>query len=219
MLKQYRNRIVVVVSILVAAGVLASIGNGCSRSQTPLAQFGSGSSTSSSTAPSSTASSDIPVIPGARTVSLAYSKQVVDQLSACTGLKIPSEKTMAMYDAKKGAISTYGAANTVTSPMMMAITSIAGEVCNDLIDQEAQGARLFNGFDMSGAVLPDSNTQSTSISKIAVSCWQRNETSAERQVLLDMVRTAVGAGEAQAGRKSALMICTAMLSSLDSVLN
>ena len=218
-MKKHKSKLLLVLSIFFATGVLTYIGNGCSRSQSmspvdsaSLAPAGSGSSTPSS--------SDIPVIPGARTVSLAYQKQVVDQLSACSGLALPSEKTMAMYEQKKGAISTYGAANTVTGPMMIAVASIAGEICNDLIEQElVVGARLFNGYALAGSVLPNNTQLSDTIKKFALSCWQRNESASERSVILNMISSSVGAGEAMAGRKSALMICTSMISSLDSIVN
>lgn len=218
-MKNNKSKLLVVLSIFFVTGVLAYIGNGCSRSQSnsPI--------TSSSLVPptstgSTTSSNDIPVIPGARTVSLAYSKQVVDQLSACSGLALPSERTMAMYEQKKGQMSTYGAANTVTGPMMIAVASIAGEICNDLIEQElVVGARLFNGYSLAGSVLPNTTQLSDTITKIALSCWQRNESASERSIILNMITSSVGAAEAMAGRKSALMICTSMLSSLDSIVN
>ncbi len=218
-MKSFKHKSLLVFAVIIG-GVILSVGNGCSKSFST-----SGGSTSSSndseTGSTSTGSgSDIPVIPGARTVSIVYSKQVVDQLSSCSGLATPSDATLAMYEAKKGAISTYGAANTVTSPMMMAVTSIAGEICNDLINQEIKsGPRLFMGFDMAASALPNNSQLSDSITRMALSCWQRNESSSERQLILDMVNSSVGVTEMNAGRKSALMICTSMLSSLDALLN
>lgn len=217
-MKKYKSKLILVFSIFFVTGILAYVGNGCSRSQS--AGVDALSSTAAAGVPVTPATDDIPVIPGARTVSLVYSKQVVDQLAACSGLSLPSEKTLAMYEQKKGAVSSSGSANTVTGPMMMAVASIAGEICNDLIDQEiSAGARLFNGYALAGNVLPNSSQLSDTISKIAVSCWQRNESSSERGILLNMVSSSVGAAEVMAGRKSALLICTAMLSSLDSLLN
>ena len=206
-------------SIFFVTGVLAYIGNGCSRSQS--SDIVNSSSLSSVTPPAdSIPSTDMPIIDGARTVSLVYSKQVVDQLAACSGLALPSERTMAMYEQKKGAISTYGTASTVTGPMMMAVISISGEICNDLIEQEAvSGARLFTGFTMAGNTIPNNSQLSDTITKLALSCWQRNESSAERGLLLNMISSSVGAAETLAARKSALLLCTSMLSSLDALLN
>lgn len=218
-MKKHKSKLILVLSIFFVTGVLTYIGNGCSRSQSQ-SPINSASLAPPASGGTTTSSSDIPVIPGARTVSLAYSKQVVDQLSACSGLALPSERTMAMYEQKKGQMSTYGAANTVTGPMMIAVASIAGEICNDLIDQElAVGARLFNGYSMTAAVLPNNTQLSDTITKFALSCWQRNESASERSIIINMITSSVGAAEALAGRKSALMICTSMLSSLDSIVN
>lgn len=212
------KRLAIFTVIAVVGGATLSIGNGCSQQY---ATRGISSDLASAATPAtSTGSSDIEVIPGARTASLVYSKQVLDQLSSCTGVALPSDKTNAMYLQKQGAISMYGYVNTVTSPMMMAVTSIAGEVCNDLIDQEIAGKRrLFIGFDFTAAALPNNAQISDSVSRLALSCWQRNETDLEREVLLDLVNSTVTTNEAMGGRKSALMVCTAMLSSLDSLLN
>jgi hypothetical protein len=43
--------------------------------------------------------------------------------------------------------------------------------------------------------------------------------SQERQIVMDLVYQNVTANEAQASKKSALLMCTSMLSSLDSLLN
>jgi hypothetical protein len=215
-----RNKKIIIIAVISVVGVATlSIGNGCSQQY---ANFGSsnGNSAAGVGPGGSNPSTDVTVIPGARTVSLAYSKQVLDQLSSCAGLAAPSDKTIAMYQQKQGAISMYGYVNTVTSPMLMAETSIAGEICNDLINQEmTSGPRLFIGYNFAANTVPDANMLGDSISRIALSCWQRNETSTERQLILDMIGSSVGAAEATASKKSALMICTAMLSSLDAMLN
>lgn len=214
-----KNERIALVSVgLFVVGATLSIGNGCSKQY--LSKSSSVIDGSSGVFPSSSPSSDIDVLPGARTASLVYSKQVLDQLSSCTGLASPSDKTVAMYQQKQGAISTYGYVNTITSPMMMAVTSIAGEVCNDLVAQEvASGPRLFVGYNFRDAVLPNPTQLSDSISRIALSCWQRRENENEKQMLLNMISSSVGVAEPMGGQKSALMICTAMLSSLDSLLN
>lgn len=211
------------VLIVIIGGLVLSIGNGCSQSLNSASSgvsANNGATDNSGSAQSDSASTDIPIINGAKTVSIAYSKQIVDQLSSCVGLAQPSDATLAMYEQKKGAVSTYGYANTVTSPMMMAVTSIAGEICNDLINQEVKtGARIFSGFDMSSNNLPNTSLISDSISRMALSCWQRRETSVERELVLNMVQASVVATENSAARKSALLVCTSMLSSLDSLLN
>ncbi len=221
-MRSYKHMSLLVL-IVIIGGLVLSIGNGCSQSLNSASSgvsANNGATDNSGSAQSDSASTDIPIINGAKTVSIAYSKQIVDQLSSCVGLAQPSDATLAMYEQKKGAVSTYGYANTVTSPMMMAVTSIAGEICNDLINQEVKtGARIFSGFDMSSNNLPNTSLISDSISRMALSCWQRRETSVERELVLNMVQASVVATENSAARKSALLVCTSMLSSLDSLLN
>lgn len=166
-------------------------------------------------------SDDIPVIPNAKTVSVAYSKQILEQYSTCLGVK-PSDRTIAMYESKKGAISVYGTANTITSPMMMAVISISGEICQDLVLQEAAvGAtkRIFKDIDLAANQAPSEASIKNAISRLALSCWQRNENATEVQSLTGMVAQSVGATENQAARKAALLVCTSMLSSLDALSN
>lgn len=221
-MRSYKHMSLLVL-IVIIGGLVLSIGNGCSQSLNSASSgvsANNGATDNSGSAQSDSASTDIPIINGAKTVSIAYSKQIVDQLSSCVGLAQPSDATLAMYEQKKGAVSTYGYANTVTSPMMMAVTSIAGEICNDLVNQEVKtGARIFSGFDMSSNNLPNASLISDSISRMALSCWQRRETSVERELVLNMVQASVVATENSAARKSALLVCTSMLSSLDSLLN
>ncbi|MEK6772311.1 MAG: hypothetical protein AABY64_00090 [Bdellovibrionota bacterium] len=197
---------------------LVVFGNGCSQGGFSGSENNAGAFIASSVQCQS--ATDITVIPGAKTVSFVSSGQLLNHLSNCIGLAVPSDSTQTVYDEKKGSISTYGTANSITPPMMMAITSIAGEVCSDLIDQEiASGNRIFNGINLQAAMIPSSAQLSDAISNIALSCWRGNESNEERTILLDNVFQAIGASEANASRKAALMLCTSMLSSVNALLN
>lgn len=221
-MKTYKHKTLFVFAVLIG-GVILSVGNGCSKSFTSSPSTGSnatGGGVDGAGGGGSGGADDMTVIPGARTVSIVYAKQVMDQLSSCSGLSAPSAATMTMYEQKKGAISTYGSAGSVTAPMMMAVTSIAGEICNDLINQETKlGERLFVGFNMTANTLPGDAQLSDTITRLSLSCWQRNESSGERQALLGLINSSIRSGEANASRKAALMLCTSMLSSLDALLN
>lgn len=210
------------VSILVASalglvGLLVTVGNGCSKRngfETNMSSTAASSGGSTSTG----TTTDPDFIPGAKTVSVVYAKQALDQLTSCSGVIAPSDDTLRMYDSKKSSISAYGDANSVTAPMMMAITNISGEICDDLIDQEIKGpSRIFVGWNLSADAKPSLNLAGDSISRLAISCWQKNESAVERQAVLDLIAS-VPAGTG-AARKQALLLCTAMLSSLNSLLN
>jgi hypothetical protein len=219
---QRKKRIIRVAQVLVTlvAGIVV-FGNGCSKGG-----FSTDNSSSNGTSAVSNAAgqcksvTDIEVIPGAKTASFVGANQVLQHLSNCVGLAVPSDATMAVYEAKKGSISTYGAANSITPPMMIAITSIAGEVCSDLIDQEiTKGSRIFKDINLQAATLPSNASLSTAIGNLALSCWVGNESPEERNIILDMVNQTVAGSEPDAARKAALLICTSMLSSVDALLN
>lgn len=213
-------------TIVILGSILVTLGNGCNGRMGGFEALGTslvgGSSGGSSSGTSGTLSGDLSsdIIPGAKTVSLVYSNQVLEQLSTCSGVQSVSDATVRMFEAKKGAISTYGTADTVNSAMMMAVISIAGEVCNDLINQEiSAGGRIFSDVNLAANALPTDAALKGAVSRLALSCWNRRETSQEQQVILDMVYKTIGSADAGAARKSALMVCTSMLSSLDSLLN
>jgi len=211
-----RKKTLTMASFFIVSGFLvATIGNGCGQDFTT--QNGGSTGNNTATGGGLTPEDD-PIIPGRKTVSFVYSNQVLDQLTSCVGVTKPSELTLQTYASKKGSISVTGAANTITPPMMMAITTIAGEVCNDLINQEATSPRILSAVDLSANTPPSVSSLNDVISKMALSCWNRYETQDERNVLVNMVLNSV-ANENQASRKASLMVCTAMLSSVDALLN
>lgn len=202
-------------------------GQGCSGQVASSGNSAGGTSLSSNSGNSSgdlgvapPPADDMPVIPNSKTVSVVYSKQILEQYTTCLGVKA-SDRTVAMYENKKGAVSVYGTANTITSPMMMAVLSISGEICQDLVLQEAAASskRIFKEIDLNANLAPGDAAVKMAISRLALACWQRKETASEAQNLSGMVSSSVGATEAQGGRKAALMICTSMLSSLDAMAN
>jgi len=200
------------------SSVLVTIGNGCSQSVTNIAhELSLGSQSTLSIVDSAAESTDIEVIPGAPTVSIVNTKQIVEQLSSCVGLETVSESTLAMYEQKKGAVSITGVANTVTAPMTLAILSVAGEVCNDLITKEVMQSRFFTSWNLAGNNIPSDSVIADSLTKFALSCWQKKESIDEQKALLEMISTSIVNGEDKAARKSALMLCTAVLSSLDAI--
>lgn len=215
--KKLRNIIIVSLSM---GGLLAVVGNGCSKGLVSNLGSITGSNSNTGDIGATSENPEIVVIPGAKTASLVYSKQVLDHLTSCAGVIQPSERSISVYEQKKGSISTYGTVNTVTAPMMMAISSIASEVCQDVIEQEAKvGARVFVGFDMSSSNVVSTSILSDAMRRLALSCWQRPEDADEANTLLSLIQMSIPANEPMAQKKSALMLCTSMLSSLESLLN
>lgn len=211
------------VKILIGLGagitaVLVTVGNGCSQRSSMSSQMSSIAGGTNGT--SSTGGSTTPTfVAGVKTVSVLYQKQMLDQLTACAGVESPSDATLLMYESKKGAISTYGTASSITAPMMMAVTNIAGEICNDLVNQEKNPAktRVFVNWTLGGTNPPQGATLSDAVSRLSMACWQKLPSMAETNAIVDLISTVPsGAG---ATDKSALLLCTAVLSSLNSLLN
>lgn len=211
-----RKYFAIISVICMAAGVIVFMGNGCSGQF----QVNSPSLTNSAANVTGAGMTTPPpdIVPGSKTVSVVYAQQILDQFSACAGVSSPSDSTLKIYEANKGAISVYGTAATMTSPMMMSIISISGELCNDLINQEIPAQRMFKLWNLTGNGLPTTGAMNDSISRFALSCWQRPETSEERQFVMDAV-SSVQDATPNAARTAALIMCTTMLSSLNSLLN
>lgn len=204
---------------LVLVSAVVVFGNGCAEG----GFYPEGGDDSASTLEASCKDpNEIDVIPGAKTAALVGSTNIVQHLSACIGLESISTETRDVYDAKVGSVSTYGAVNALTPPMMMAVHSIAGEVCNDLIDQElARGTRIFAGWSLAADTIPTSAEVSTAATNLALSCWRDYEISEEeRSIILDSVSgEVIAASDTNKSRKAAVILCTAMLSSLNALLN
>jgi len=196
--------------------VLITVGNGCSKRNA----FDTGFSSTAlgGNAASSTDQGEV-IDPSVKMVSVAYAKQMLDQVTSCAGVKKASDNTVRVYQQKSGAISLYGDAGSVTAPMMMATTNIVAEVCNDLIQQEkTMTPHIFVNWNLAASAasktLPTNADISDAVSRLALSCWQKAPTNTEVNSMLDLALT-----DAPTREQSALMVCTAVLSSLKTLLN
>jgi hypothetical protein len=214
------NKQIRILLSFVAGGtaLLITVGNGCSNRSDLNSLMGSSSSNSNNS--SGAGDGTEPIKPGVKMVSVVYAKQMLDQVTSCVGLKKPSDSTIRVYQQKSGAISLYGDAASVTAPMMMAATSIVAEVCNDLIQQEkaAVSPHIFVNWNLRASAastsLPANRDINDAVSRIALSCWQKAPSNQEMIEIVDLAVT-----ENPTRESSALMLCTAMLSSLKTLLN
>jgi len=163
---------------------------------------------------------EIDVIPGAKTASLVGTTNIVKNFAACTGLESISQLTQGVYEDKKSSIGTYGAVTSVTAPYLMAVHSLAGEVCNDVIDQEiAMGTRIFQGWNLTSNAVPSDSQLASAAINLSLSCWQNYEISEEEKgIVVSSIVSSIGNSEAGASRKAAIMMCTSMLASLNALL-
>ncbi len=190
-------------------------GNACGK------QFGidSPSSSVSSATSQPITQQEVEVYANTKTASLVYGKQVLPHLQNCAGVAVVSDTTASTEAAKVGSISETGSYDSVTAPMLMAVTSIAGEVCNDLINEEMklapQERRIFRGIDFASTTV-NFGGLGESLNKLARSCWQRDESSEEKSMILDGL-SQVFSSEANVNMKAGLSLCTQVLSSIDTL--
>jgi len=199
-------------AIMGSALLITGLGQGCSQWSALSMDGSDGSSVSQSY------ENDPAYKPGVATVALIYGKQGLDHFNACLGSGRPSERTLAMYNSKRGSISESGAVGTLTAPMLMAATSVAGEVCKDLIENEKTAPRIFMGVNFSSTSLPADGVIQNAMKRIARSCWSRDEDRVEAEIIMDSVRSVFsGANGPNTAHDAMLFMCTSMLGSLDSI--
>lgn len=203
------SQVVFILSASIAIGI--TLGQGCAKSfyKSP----SSGTTNNSSTSANIEATT---LDPNVATLGVIYNKQVLDHFVSCSGLGVASDETQATWSSKKGAISIDGTVTSITAPMLMAVTTIAGDVCRDIISQEKQNPRLFPGVNWAAAALPSDATLGDSIRGLALSCWQRPEDDQEKQILFDSIKSQF-TGASVTPDDVYLFLCTTMLSSLDTL--
>ncbi len=124
------------------------------------------------------------------------------------------------YLSRFGTLSATPNLGNMNSPLMLASTSLAGDVCNGAITKEssAGGARtLFPGVDFSAA--PNAATFAEAVSAMGEAFYGRR-INGEEMAILNGYFAEMSAGEtqnAQLTRRVILGACSSMLSSFDSL--
>ncbi len=205
------------ISLLTASTVFLLVGHGCGNfgsSDPNLVGLNSGES-----------DEDFVILSGAKTTSVVYAKQFLNNMVSCTGLKNVDPRTIAEFEVRKTNISEYGYATEVTGPALMSIAAVAGEVCSDLIEQDSSRPNIeqfFSSINFSEGPSSMSNSDlEIVLKKLSLSCWQRNITSEETGILIDGLLS-IAAQDSNANSPAAthnivLTACTSMLASLSAI--
>ena len=164
----------------------------------------------------------ITIYPNTKTVSTVYAKQFLDNMVSCTGLRIESAETRERWEAESGSLSEFGYATDVTPPMMMAIATVAGEICSDITNPDAtvnKGSRdrLFPGVNFASNGTMSSGEIRDAVQRVALSCWHRRASSDEVNVISSMVTDNVASETTNRSQMAAMLVCTSMLSSYKSI--
>lgn len=161
-------------------------------------------------------------------VTVAYSENILMSMQSQTGLQTVTARTITANTSAKAKISEDGKADSVNAPMWMAVTNLAGEVCFDLVTDEkaktATARRFFTSVDFTRAPASLSvDGKSDLVRRMARNFWGRNETLAEKTLILQSLDAAIadarrnGANDAAEMEDTLIYTCTAMLSSLDAI--
>jgi len=196
--------------------IVLFVGHGCSE----IGKVGGNSNPSASLG--AAAPDGITVFPNTKTVSTVYAKQFLDNMVSCTGLRIESAETRQRWEAESGSLSEFGYATDVTPPMMMAIATVAGEICSDITSASAEvnrGSRdrLFPGVDFSRNGTMSPGEISDAIQRVALSCWHRRASNAEENIISTMVNENLASETQNRSQTAAMLVCTSMLSSYKSI--
>lgn len=138
------------------------------------------------------------------------------------GAAIPGAVTTE-YNRRVGAFAIITDMKALSSPMMIGLTSLAGEICNQVIVKEsAAGATrfLFTGVDFTKpasniASVPNA-TFDTVVRGLARNFWGRNETVEELGIIQASKGEFLAANASATTASLMVYTCAAMLSSVDS---
>jgi hypothetical protein len=151
-------------------------------------------------------------------VGVTHSENLLLTMQNETGVSNVTVATIKnMVAAQIGKVPDKGTADSVTAPMWLAVTTVAGEVCQQLIVQEKAGPlRIFKGVGF-GTALTSPTVKDGVIRQMARSFWSRNESQDEHDMIRADLDRAFPAGTVSSAQtdNSMLYLCTVMLSSLD----
>lgn len=156
----------------------------------------------------------------AKAVGVSYSENTFTSMLQQTGVITPSANTRNAVTAQFTKLPETGRSDSVTAPMFVSITTVAGELCNDLVAQEralaAANRRFYGGVDFNaGPASISAATKDDMIRRLARSFWARNESVQEKALILAAFNGQFTSATTADTPRAAMFLCSAMLSSLD----
>ncbi len=158
---------------------------------------------------------------------LLTSEQIYESLLNLTGQKATvTNGQIQEFERRSGSFGVSSQLDKVNAPMMIALTSFSGEICNGLVQREqgqpADQRKFFQGVNFGAAVaMLNETSYQESVSRMANSFLGRSPSS-EEVTLFNQFRTefiaaipAANIGQNAQTRALVLSTCTALLSSFD----
>lgn len=224
---EYMNtKLIKRIVILVAGGAFVTtiFGVGCGNfSANKKVEFASNSSQGTGDLSGGGTTQDGQVImAGVKSAGVPILAQAYSTLTSALQVTAPSATTRTAFTTQSTNFSDNGRPDTVSAAYAVAYQTLGAEVCRDRINieinQAAAAKAVFTSINLNAAPannISDANL-SIVINRLARSLWQRNETDAERQILLTAVTESMAldtTNNAVKTQEAALFLCTAMLAS------
>lgn len=160
-------------------------------------------------------------------VSLLTGEQIFQSMANVTGQSLAiTNNQRNEYNSRFNSFSATDSMGNFNSPMLLAATSLAGEMCNGLVAKEkalaATARRYFQNINFNAT--PAVNTLDaylSSIEVLAVSAWGRSLTSEERTAFTEYFaefKSNIAQMNNQATDNLAITSCAVVLSSFDALI-
>jgi hypothetical protein len=154
---------------------------------------------------------------------LMTSKQVYESMLNLTGQvnrKTASQQTE--FASRSQAMADTSNIASVNAPLQLGTTSVAGEICRKVINDEKNGVvprKLFAGVDFTTGPSSQAAGYSAAVRKMALTYWGREPDQAESEYITKFYQdfTSGVASTAAETDKLYLATCAAMLASFDSM--
>jgi hypothetical protein len=159
---------------------------------------------------------------------LLSAEQTLSSMMKVTNTTMASPATLNEYTSRYGALAAGNDLSMANAPLMLGATSLAGEVCNNLLAQEkalpAADRNFFGAVNFAAGLNSfNDNAYAMVVRGMARSFWGRSENTEEAALLSNfknefiMAVPAANIGDAAATSNLMLGTCAAMLSSVEAI--
>lgn len=144
-------------------------------------------------------------------------RQIYPNYKSCLNLTDDqAASSKSLIASKIDSLPKEGKIDSMSAPTLMNLMQIAANFCKNTLDKEKGGARyFFSGYNLEGSTDSAAANSSTSARRLAEACWGRPITNSESTEITGGLTTA-GLANVH-NEKSALYLCTMILSSVEAI--
>ncbi len=188
--QENKQKIIFIISSVL--GFTLIMGNACGEFES--AQLASSLEQSIDSCPMGNCAAE--AVPGEKTVSVIPANRVLPSMEACLGMNA-SNNTWTSFvgngtNGKRESLSTDGESHTLNAAALMALSQIAGEICQDLVTAEKAKANdlriYFKNINFArGPIEVKVDDYLASIQKLGRNCWARDVQNEELELIKEEV--------------------------------